>query len=70
MYPVNIGNSDEISKLIGTNHKIVYHPLPVNDSLQRQPDITKAKELLDWEYKVDRAEVMAITYEYFKSLSK
>jgi dTDP-glucose 4,6-dehydratase len=77
-YPVNIGNPDEISikdfaeeiiKLTGTNQKVVYHPLPVNDPLQRQPDTTKAKELLGWEAKVKREEGMKLTYEYFKSLS-
>jgi hypothetical protein len=49
--PVNIGNPDEITikdfaeeiiKLTGTNQKVVYHPLPINDPLQRQPDISKA----------------------------
>jgi dTDP-glucose 4,6-dehydratase len=78
VYPVNIGNPDEITikdfaeeiiKLTGTNQKVVYHPLPINDPLQRQPDISKAKELLGWEAKVGRAEGMKITYEYFKSLS-
>ncbi len=77
--PVNIGNPDEITikdfaeeiiKLTGTDQKIVYHPLPINDPLQRQPDITRAKEILGWEPKVSRAEGMKITYEYFKSLSK
>jgi len=76
VYPVNIGNPDEITikdfaeeiiKLTGTNQKVVYHPLPINDPLQ--PDISKAKELLGWEAKVGRAEGMKITYEYFKSLS-
>ena len=47
----------------------MYHPLPINDPLQRQPDITKAKVLLGWEAKVSRQEGMKITYEYFKSLS-
>ena len=79
VYPVNIGNPDEITikdfaeeiiKLTGTNQKVVYHPLPINDPLQRQPDITKAKDLLGWEAKVGRAEGMKITYDYFKSLSK
>jgi dTDP-glucose 4,6-dehydratase len=79
VYPVNIGNPDEITikdfaeeiiKLTGTNQKVVYHPLPVNDPLQRQPDTTKSKELLGWEAKVNRAEGMKITYDYFKSLSK
>ncbi|WP_159688960.1 UDP-glucuronic acid decarboxylase family protein [Flavobacterium sp. 9R] len=78
-YPVNIGNPDEITikdfaeeiiKLTGTSQKVVYHPLPINDPLQRQPDTTKAKELLGWEAKVNRAEGMKITYDYFKSLSK
>jgi dTDP-glucose 4,6-dehydratase len=76
--PVNIGNPDEITikdfaqeiiKLTGTHQKIVYHPLPVNDPMQRQPDITKAKELLGWEPKVERAEGMQLTYDYFKTLS-
>src|SRR6476661_2168113 len=77
--PVNIGNPDEISlrefaeeiiKLTGTNQKIVYKPLPVDDPKQRQPDITKAKELLDWSPKVSRTEGLKKTYEYFKSLPK
>src|SRR5690606_29079864 len=76
--PVNIGNPDEITikdfaeeiiKLTGTKQKVVYHPLPVNDPLQRQPDITKAIEILDWEPKVSREEGMKITYDYFKTLS-
>lgn len=76
--PVNIGNPDEITirdfaeeiiKLTGTQQKIVYHPLPINDPMQRQPDITKAREILGWEPKVGRAEGMKITYDYFKSLS-
>ena len=78
VYPVNIGNPNEITikdfaeeiiKLTGTNQKVVYHPLPINDPMQRQPDTTKAKVLLDWEAKVSREEGMKITYEYFKSLS-
>lgn len=76
--PVNIGNPDEITikqfceeiiKLTGTSQKIVYKPLPQDDPKQRRPDITKAKELLNWEPKVHRAEGLKITYEYFKSLS-
>ena len=41
----------------------------MNDPLQRQPDITKARTILGWEPKVGRAEGMKITYDYFKSLS-
>lgn len=75
--PVNIGNpgeitirdfAEEIVKLTGTKQKIVYKPLPQDDPKQRQPNITKAKELLGWEPKVSRAEGLKITYEYFKSL--
>jgi dTDP-glucose 4,6-dehydratase len=77
--PVNIGNPDEISlkdfaeeiiKLTGTTQKIVYKPLPTDDPKQRQPDITRAKEILNWSPKVSRAEGLKITYEYFKSLPK
>jgi dTDP-glucose 4,6-dehydratase len=77
--PVNIGNPDEISlkdfaeeiiKLTGTTQKIVYKELPKDDPKQRQPDITKAKELLGWQPKVSRAEGLKITYEYFKNLPK
>jgi len=77
--PVNVGNPDEISlkdfaeeiiKLTGTKQKIVYKPLPTDDPKQRKPDITKAKEILGWQPKVNRAEGLKITYEYFKSLSK
>ena len=75
--PVNLGNPDEISlkdfaeeiiKLTDTQQKIVYRPLPEDDPKQRQPDITKARELLDWEPKISRAEGLKITYDYFRSL--
>ncbi|MEO5893366.1 MAG: UDP-glucuronic acid decarboxylase family protein [Ferruginibacter sp.] len=75
--PVNIGNPDEISlkdfaeeiiKLTGTEQKIVYKQLPTDDPKQRQPDITKAMELLDWQPTVNRADGLKVTYEYFKSL--
>jgi dTDP-glucose 4,6-dehydratase len=77
--PMNIGNPDEISirdfaeeivKLTGTKQKIVYRDLPKDDPKQRQPDITKARQILGWEPKVSRAEGIKITYEYFKSLPK
>jgi dTDP-glucose 4,6-dehydratase len=77
--PVNVGNpseitikqfAEEIIKLTGTEQKIVYHPLPKDDPKQRQPDITRAKEILGWEPKVSRAEGLKITYEYFKNLPK
>lgn len=77
--PVNIGNPDEITirdfaeeivKLTGTKQKVVYQPLPKDDPKQRQPNITKARQLLGWEPKVSRAEGLKITYEYFKSLPR
>jgi dTDP-glucose 4,6-dehydratase len=76
-HPVNIGNPDEITisqfaeeiiKLTGTDQKVIYKPLPKDDPMQRQPNITKAKEILGWEPKVDRKEGLKITYDYFKSL--
>ncbi|HTN19050.1 MAG TPA: UDP-glucuronic acid decarboxylase family protein [Pelobium sp.] len=77
--PMNIGNPDEITigqfaeeiiKLTGTNQKVIYKPLPQDDPKQRRPDITKARAILNWEPKVNRAEGLKITYEYFKTLSK
>ncbi|MFA7274643.1 MAG: UDP-glucuronic acid decarboxylase family protein [Crocinitomicaceae bacterium] len=77
--PVNIGNPDEISikdfaeeiiKLTGTNQKVIYTDLPVDDPKQRQPDITKARAILNWEPKVSRSEGLKITYNYFCSLTK
>ena len=75
--PVNIGNPSEITlkqfaeeviALTGTKQKIVYRPLPVDDPKQRQPDISRAREILGWEPKVERREGLKATYEYFKSL--
>jgi len=77
--PVNIGNPDEITikqfgeeiiKLTGTNQKLICKPLPTDDPKQRQPDITKAKKILGWQPKVNRAEGLKMTYEYFKKLSQ
>ncbi|MDO5969480.1 SDR family oxidoreductase [Flavivirga aquimarina] len=77
--PVNIGNpheitikdfAEEIIKLTNTNQKIIYKELPQNDPLQRQPDITLAKRLLNWEPKIGREEGMRMTYKYFKTLSE
>jgi dTDP-glucose 4,6-dehydratase len=78
-YPVNIGNPVEISlldfakeiiSLTGTFQKIVFKPLPVDDPKQRKPDITKARNILGWEPKVDRAEGLSRTYEYFRQLPR
>jgi dTDP-glucose 4,6-dehydratase len=78
-YPVNIGNpseitikefAEEIIKLTGTDQKVIYKDLPKDDPKQRKPDITKAKEILNWEPKVNRAEGLKLTFEYFKNLPK
>lgn len=78
-YPVNIGNPNEISlkdfaeeilALTGNKVKLMYKPLPVDDPKQRKPDITKAKEILQWQPRVNRSEGLKITYDYFKSLSE
>ena len=77
--PVNIGNPSEISisqfaeeiiSLTGTEQKVIYKDLPVDDPKQRKPDITKAKEMLNWFPKIDRSKGLNLTYEYFKGLTK
>ena len=77
--PVNVGNPDEISlkefaeeiiSLTGTTQKIVHKPLPVDDPKQRQPDITRAKEILGWSPTISRKDGLKVTYEYFKSLPR
>jgi dTDP-glucose 4,6-dehydratase len=79
VWPMNIGNpseitirdfAEEIVKLTGTKQKIVYKELPKDDPKQRQPDITKARQILGWEPRISRSEGLKITYEYFKSLPK
>ncbi len=76
--PVNIGNPDEINildfaeevlALVGNPAAhIINKPLPTDDPKVRKPNISKAKEVLGWEPKFNRAEGMAITYEYFKGV--
>ena len=78
-FPVNIGNPSEITikefgeeilKLTGSSVKMILKPLPQDDPKQRQPDISKAKKLLNWEPQVGRAEGLKKTYDYFKNLPK
>jgi dTDP-glucose 4,6-dehydratase len=73
--PVNIGNPTEftildfaklIIKLIGSKSKIIHEPLPVDDPKQRRPNISRAKELLGWEPKVDLETGLRKAIEYFK----
>jgi len=73
--PVNIGNPQELTvmelaqmivRLTGSKSRIVRKPLPVDDPKVRQPDITKAKQVLGWEPKVDLEEGLRLTIEWFK----
>ncbi|AZQ64360.1 SDR family oxidoreductase [Flammeovirga pectinis] len=77
--PVNIGNPQEISikdfaeeivKLTDSGSKVIYLDLPKDDPKQRQPDITRAQEVLDWNPTIDRAEGLKRTLEYFKEKVK
>ncbi len=79
IYPVNIGNpseitigefAEEIIKLTGTQQKVIYQPLPQDDPKQRKPDITRAQTILNWEPKINRAEGLKMTYDYFRNLSQ
>ena len=73
--PVNLGNPSErtvfdlaelIIKMTNSDSKIVYEPLPADDPIQRKPDITLAKEMLNWEPTVGIEEGLECTIEYFK----
>jgi dTDP-glucose 4,6-dehydratase len=73
--PVNIGNPHEMTieaiartiiKMTGSASRIVYRPLPEDDPKVRQPDITRARTLLDWEPKVGLEEGLTKTLEYFR----
>lgn len=75
--PINIGNPKEftmlelaqtILKLTNSKSELVFKPLPSDDPRQRQPDITLAKNILDWEPKVQLEEGLVKTIEYFKSI--
>jgi len=74
--PVNIGNptemtmlqfAEEIIRVTGSKSKIVFKPLPQDDPKQRRPDITKAKKILKWEPKVNLAQGLVKTIDYFRA---
>ena len=76
--PVNLGNPEEITlidfakeiiAMSGTDNKIVFKPLPVNDPIKRKPDITKAIKILNWKPQISRKKGLKNTFIYFKSLS-
>ncbi|MBI4619619.1 MAG: SDR family oxidoreductase [Desulfobacterales bacterium] len=73
--PVNLGNPSEITildfaekilELTGSKSKITFKPLPEDDPKVRQPEISKAKKLLNWEPKISLDEGLKMTLEYFK----
>jgi dTDP-glucose 4,6-dehydratase len=75
--PINIGNPDEITikefaeeviNITGSKRKIIYTPLPEDDPKVRQPDIEKAKKILNWHPLVNREEGLKITINYFKTI--
>lgn len=79
IYPVNIGNPSEITirqfaeeviKITGTSSRIIYKDLPEDDPKVRQPDITRARNILGWEPKIGREEGLKVTIDYFKSVLK
>jgi len=77
--PVNLGNPDEFTirqlaelviEMIGSKSSIEEHPLPADDPKQRQPDIRRARELLDWQPSVPLAEGLEHTIAYFEDRMK
>ena len=74
--PINIGNPQEmtieqIARLIidmtGSKSQIIYKPLPTDDPKVRQPDITLARTLLDWEPKISLEQGLGRTIDYFRA---
>lgn len=74
IYPVNIGNPTEFTMLqlaqlviqkTGSKSKLIFSDLPIDDPKQRKPDITLAKNLLDWEPKIDLSTGLDATIKYF-----
>ena len=75
--PINLGNPNEFTmlelaeqviRLTGSKSKLRFEPLPQDDPKQRQPDISKAKRILDWEPKIQLDEGLDLTIRYFKSV--
>jgi UDP-glucuronate decarboxylase len=60
--------AETIIRLTNSKSKIIFKPLPEDDPLQRQPDITLAKKVLGWEPKIPLEQGLIPTIEYFKSI--
>ena len=77
--PINLGNpgeftmlelADNILKLTNSSSELIYEPLPEDDPKQRRPDISLAKEQLNWSPKIDLNEGLKKTISYFENLLK
>jgi UDP-glucuronate decarboxylase len=73
--PVNLGNpveftirelAEQVSRILGGEVRVTYRPLPPDDPTQRKPDITRAREWLGWEPRIDLATGLARTVEFFR----
>jgi UDP-glucuronate decarboxylase len=79
MAPINLGNPQEftilelatlVRRVVNTSLDLVFNPLPGDDPKQRRPDITRARELLKWQPKIDITTGIESTTEYFKKVLK
>jgi UDP-glucuronate decarboxylase len=72
---VNLGNpveftvrelADEVCRIVGQSVRVTYKPLPQDDPTQRQPDITRAREWLNWEPRIPLSQGLERTVDYFR----
>jgi UDP-glucuronate decarboxylase len=77
--PVNLGNpgeftirelAEKVVKLTGSRSKLEFKPLPADDPMQRKPDISLAKRVLDWQPTIDLDEGLGRTVEYFREFGR
>jgi UDP-glucuronate decarboxylase len=75
--PINVGNpgeftilelAEKVIRLTGSHSKLIFMPLPEDDPMQRQPDITLAKKILGWEPKIALEEGLQKTIDYFRKV--
>lgn len=75
--PINIGNpgeftirqlAEKVNAMVGNTIPLEFHDLPVNDPMQRRPDIDKAQHILDWAPKINLEQGLAYTIDYFRQL--
>ena len=76
MGPVNLGNpdpvtmaklADEIITLTNSTSSVIFQVLPEDDPMKREPDVTRARELINWNPKIDREEGLLKSIAYFKN---